>query len=446
MGAPFIPGGIFSGLSNEYRGPMHFIYNQTRKFICLLITLTLLSANAWSQKQSHFAAGTIRPLKTGEILPLSILDAHADLTGKKLIILDFWATWCSVCIKGFPRIDSMQQLFKNELQVILVNQKGSGNTKKDIDLFFSKRLKPDQTPYRFTSIIMDSILEKFFPHAGVPHYVWLNAEGRVLATTATNEINQTNILKAIKGEPLNIKQKVDQLDFKRELPLLHYDNGGTFPDILFRSLLTKSLDGLTSPGRKWTDSTHKHLSFVNYTIYSLVQQATGVRDHLLLMTEETSSWTKSNRFSYEINAPISATDAEMRLMMKQDLERYLQLKIKDTLVLQNCQVLVKTPGFDSGRLSTKGGKPVLQWKGGRNLTNKMINQPLSQLILRINALTGPTQGISYLDETGITQHIDMELVANFKDLPALNKELQSFGLQWVEAKRTLKGLAIEKIK
>lgn len=446
MGAPFIPGGIFSGLSNEYRGPMHFIRKQTRKFICLLFTLTLLSPDAWSQKQSLFAAGTIRPLKTGEILPLSLLDAHADLKGKKLIILDFWATWCTSCIKGLPKLDSVQQSFDKELEVILVNPSTTGNTKKDIDLFFSKRMNPGNNPYRFTSITMDSILVKFFPAKYLPHYVWLNEEGRVLAFTASNEVNKTNIRKAINGEQLTMEQKIDKLDFNNALPLMQYDNGGAFSDIIYRSLLTKYLPGIGTSTRNWKDSLSRNISYINHSAYSLLKQATSVKDHLMVMPAATSAWMKSTRFSYEINMPLSGTDAEIKGIMKQDLERYLHLQIRDTMVQQTCRVLIKTPGFDSGKLFTKEAKPLLQWKGGRNTTNKLVNQPLSQFITRVNALAGYAEGISYLDETGITQHIDMELTADFRDLPSLNKELQAYGLQWVEAKRTLKGLAIEKIK
>src|SRR5690606_22197853 len=30
-----------------------------------------------------------------------------DYRDRKLIILDFWATWCGSCIKNFPKLDSL---------------------------------------------------------------------------------------------------------------------------------------------------------------------------------------------------------------------------------------------------------------------------------------------------------------------------------------------------
>jgi thiol-disulfide isomerase/thioredoxin len=36
----------------------------------------------------------------------------------KVILLDFWATWCEPCIKGMPHLEELQQTYKNKLQII----------------------------------------------------------------------------------------------------------------------------------------------------------------------------------------------------------------------------------------------------------------------------------------------------------------------------------------
>jgi thiol-disulfide isomerase/thioredoxin len=41
----------------------------------------------------------------------------SDLKGK-YVVLDFWGTWCSWCIKGFPKIQAYYDMHKNELEFV----------------------------------------------------------------------------------------------------------------------------------------------------------------------------------------------------------------------------------------------------------------------------------------------------------------------------------------
>ena len=45
--------------------------------------------------------------------------------GKKVIVLDFWATWCGPCIKAMPEVMAAAESFGDEVQLIAVNQEES---------------------------------------------------------------------------------------------------------------------------------------------------------------------------------------------------------------------------------------------------------------------------------------------------------------------------------
>ncbi len=63
----------------------------------------------------------------------------SDFYGKPLI-LDFWATWCAPCISMFPFVDSLQKIFKDDIQILGVTdqpldevQRFLDNLKREID-------------------------------------------------------------------------------------------------------------------------------------------------------------------------------------------------------------------------------------------------------------------------------------------------------------------------
>ncbi len=94
----------------------------------------------------------------------------------KLVIINFWATWCAPCKKEMPSLDKLYQdkNFKN-LQVFAVNmeQPNTLKTKKFFDDLNIKKL----------SIFFDSNLNfvKEFKLRGVPTTVLINKKGEEFA-------------------------------------------------------------------------------------------------------------------------------------------------------------------------------------------------------------------------------------------------------------------------
>ncbi|MEP6677471.1 MAG: thioredoxin domain-containing protein, partial [Ferruginibacter sp.] len=93
-------------------------------------------------------ANGLAPLKIGERVPNLEFDNVLNAAYKstrlgasfdRLIIADFWATWCSSCIREFPKLDSLQDLFKDRLAVLLVNNPRSGDNEKKVNSFFEKK-------------------------------------------------------------------------------------------------------------------------------------------------------------------------------------------------------------------------------------------------------------------------------------------------------------------
>jgi thiol-disulfide isomerase/thioredoxin len=188
----------------------------------LLLGIALLhmfSLSAQTPRKDSGADGltTIKPLKIGDTIPESLWNMPIQVVnhslGKntitlndyrdiKLIIIDFWATWCSPCIKSIMKLDSLQPLFKDELTVFATSYEDSSriNTflkKQDIKLFSGVR-----TEY----------LKRYFPHKMIPHQVWIK-NGKIVAITNGSEATKENIEKAMLNDSLKLITKNDVLDF-----------------------------------------------------------------------------------------------------------------------------------------------------------------------------------------------------------------------------------------
>jgi len=94
----------------------------------------------------------------------------------KLVIINFWATWCAPCKKEMPSLDNLYQNsnFKN-LEIFAVNmeQPNTLKTKKFFDDIKIKKLK----------IFFDSKLNfvKEFKLRGVPTTIFINKKGEEFA-------------------------------------------------------------------------------------------------------------------------------------------------------------------------------------------------------------------------------------------------------------------------
>jgi thiol-disulfide isomerase/thioredoxin len=160
----------------------------------------------------------------------------SDFKGK-LLILDFWNTYCGSCIQAIPRLDSLRRKFGSSIMILPVTYE----TKERILAF--QKSNTYLKGLRFPTVTNDKVLSKLFPHSMVPHDVWINAKGKVVAITEVRDITDSTIKSQLKGNAITTKKK-DVLDYDPEMPLLVNNNGGNDNEFLYRSLLTGYLKGL----------------------------------------------------------------------------------------------------------------------------------------------------------------------------------------------------------
>ncbi len=147
------------------------------------------------------------PLKIGDKVPdveFNLLNAStassklSDYRGK-LVLLDFWATWCGSCLQTFPKMDSLQKEFKNNLQVIFINSMSTGDDKRKVELFLKKWQLDHGSIFTIAVAYEDKMALALFPRTYLPHYVWISPNGKVVAVSSSVLVTRETI-RAILGD------------------------------------------------------------------------------------------------------------------------------------------------------------------------------------------------------------------------------------------------------
>lgn len=105
----------------------------------LAILLVGLAPVCASAQGSGFAAVVDAPIAPTLVLP-DIDDKTFDLTSLRgrVVVVNFWATWCPPCRREFPSLGRLQKLFKpQDLTVVAVN------VGEDAETVFSFAGNPD---------------------------------------------------------------------------------------------------------------------------------------------------------------------------------------------------------------------------------------------------------------------------------------------------------------
>ncbi|WP_286850648.1 MULTISPECIES: TlpA family protein disulfide reductase [Sphingobacterium] len=262
---------------------------------------------------------SITPLNIGDQipdelwnLPLQVVN-HPD--GKetitlanykgKLIILDFWATWCGTCLDGLITGTSLQSEFKDDVAIIPVNGISTRDTEVKINASLSKIKADPNLDTDIFSIIQDSILENVFVHKSIPHLVWIDNNGKVVNSTYSNALSKENLDNYRKGHKIELHTKKDNFGFDKNRSLANQIDFDTIEENYDQITFCDYIEGIgTEAGDYKQNSNSSSFRILNYHLSYFYQIAypsilAGLKNSQIIFTPSVPSGFKKGYVSPE---------------------------------------------------------------------------------------------------------------------------------------------------
>src|SRR5690606_17986832 len=238
--------------------------------ITFLTTFMCADARAQRPEPSGPAPGfldSIKPLEIGESipeylwhLPLQVVN-HAkgteaitlnDYKGK-LIILDFWATWCKSCIANIPRMHELQEKYGQDMALLPVTYEDANRVAAF--LANTKNAVISELRASFRSIAGDSALRRLFPNptGTIPYFAVIGQDGIFQGPTVPSHMDERLIRDLIADG----SGYIPPLRGVPDTPLLersqrYADNRLNKPH--YYAMLSGYMDGFTYPAGYFIDS------------------------------------------------------------------------------------------------------------------------------------------------------------------------------------------------
>jgi len=410
-------------------------------FILLILTITV-----FAQVNNNITSG--EALKIGDTFispsaiqlmrgPAKTLDLQ-KLTSK-VVILDFFDTYCGTCIQSMPKLQKLQDKLKDKVQIISV----TWQDKSTLDKFFAANSYLKENKVNLPVIFADVYLKQRFPHQSVPHVVFLYKE-QVKAITSNKLITEENITELYEKGTIDLPLKDDfgkgdlmekntnnndKEAVKFGVWISGYQNG-----VPFESLRIKK-DSLTNTIN--TSFYNASISNAIKFIWAKISPAGYVPrperlvlkvknpDHYQDIAGKGEAWSLEHALSYERKDKILRADSTQARLVLNDLHSFLGIRSYRTMKKIPCLILQPGPLLSGSKETIADG---------------MVYEN-SAVLAVMTDLGGKFPPI--LDRVNSKEKIK---ITPYETLAEFNSQLAAYGIEAVLGEEEMEVLVIEEIE
>lgn len=345
------------------------VYVRQASLLLLFCFILFINAHAQSAGERADAGLTdIRPLKIGDTIPDELWHMPLQVVnhpeGKKtitlsnykdkLIILDFWATWCGSCVSSIKEFMATKNYNDPTIAYFGVTYQD----KEAINTFEEKH------KLYFPTIMNNKVLSKYFPHRMIPHVIILKND-KVLSIAEAEILKEENLPLLMKGQNLPEWSKVDILDFDKTKDIHEQKSETIRRAICFKSVVLGPIPGLSSMNTYRKNENTQKILITNKSLLEsmyLLMDSYWHNRIFLNVEDETKidflaykgklpqvQWLKKFGVGIEAHAPLHVTRDELFNNALHTLLHAIgyQMKVKDENV--SCYVIYNENNSKSNR-------------------------------------------------------------------------------------------------
>lgn len=388
----------------------------------LMLATTLVKAQPLLKVGDLFPHVMIRPIINA---PVKTLDVHNNKS--KLLILNFWGTWCSPCL---PEMDSLAQLQARnaaQMQVIAISN-------EPVDRLQRYLQRKPSTLWLASDTTSNLYLQFAFSYVG--QSAILDEQHRIIALVRTDSINQVMIDKLVRKETIRssaetgVKKNAEDETYAVDTAMGMQVTWGSYRKDL--PSMSKSYKGSAFYERR--------LTFVNQCVPGMYQSLYGLSYQQVIYEvpqKEVCNWQQRNTMAFCFDVLVKPEQKDsLKIIMLDLLARLSPIKTKLEQREMPVYILRRLPDAPAWTVSTSAAD-TYSFSGQGFKGDGITMKPFADYVA--NELQLPV-----IDETGLTGRYDIATNNVLRTAEDMKAALQKLGLTVEKANRKMEALIIYK--